>query len=77
MSETRQIVQSKELNITNINMKGATPHQKIGLPLISFISVIVKATTILLLQSVLIVSIPAPSEVLTIICGKILCEHCQ
>ena len=23
------------------------------------------------------VSIPSPSKVLTIICGKILCEHCQ
>ena len=33
MSETRQIVPPKELNITNINRKGAAPHRKIGLPL--------------------------------------------
>ena len=31
--ETRQIVQTKELNTTNINMKGVAPHHKIGLPL--------------------------------------------
>ena len=33
MPETRQIMQLKELNIININRKGATPHLKIGLPL--------------------------------------------
>ena len=33
MPETRQIVPPKELNITNINRKGAAPHCKIGLPL--------------------------------------------
>ena len=31
MLETRQIVQSEELNTTNINRKGAIPHRKIGL----------------------------------------------
>ena len=33
MSETRQIAQPKELDITNIDRKGATPHRNIGLPL--------------------------------------------
>ena len=35
MPETRQIALSKELNTTDINRKGAAPHQKIGLPLSS------------------------------------------
>ena len=33
MLETRPIAQPKELNITNINGKGAAPHRKMGLPL--------------------------------------------
>ena len=33
MQETRQIAQPKEFDTTNINRKGATTHQKIGLPL--------------------------------------------
>ena len=53
MPETRPIAQpNQELNITNINRKRATLIDKIGLPLNSFL--IVKATAILPLQSVLI-----------------------
>ena len=33
MPETRQIAQSKEIDTTTINRKGAEPHRKIGLPL--------------------------------------------
>ena len=55
MPETRQIAQLKALNVTNINRKGAASHRKIDLPLNSFISVMVKSTTISPLQSVLIV----------------------
>ena len=33
MPETRQIVPPKELTITNINRKRATPHRKTSLPL--------------------------------------------
>ena len=33
MPETRQTAQPKELNITNIDRKGAAPHRKIGLPI--------------------------------------------
>ena len=54
MPKTRQIAQPKKLNATNINRKGAAPHHKIGL-LQNIISVIVKATTILPLPSLLIV----------------------
>ena len=30
MPETRQIAQPKELDITNVNRKGAAPNRKIG-----------------------------------------------
>ena len=33
MPERKQTAQPKELNITNIDRKGAAPHRKIGLPL--------------------------------------------
>ena len=55
MPETRPIAQPNlEFNAANINRKAAAPYRKIGLPINSFF-LIVKATTILPLQSVLII----------------------
>ena len=36
MPETRQTAQPKELDITNIERKGAAPHRTIGSPLIVY-----------------------------------------
>ena len=55
MPETRQTPQPKELIITNIDRKEATPRRKIGLPLNSLFSRIIKATTVSPLPSVLTV----------------------
>ena len=61
-----------------LNRKGATPHRKIGLPLnslyfYSYESNYHFAATITFDY----VSITAFSQVLTIVCGKILYEHCH
>ena len=75
MPETRQIAQPKQLNILNINEKGAAPLRKIGLPLNSFFCNCESNHHFASTISFDFVSIPSLSQVLKIICGKILCEH--
>ena len=75
--EIRQTALPKELNTTNINRKEAALIGKIDLPFNSFFFNCESNQHFAATISFDYVSIPAPSQVLTIICGKIFCEHCH
>ena len=73
MPETRQIAQPKELSATNINRKGQN-RLNAKYPIVYFCNCERnhRFAAIIIFDCVLI---PFPSQVITIICGKILCEH--
>ena len=79
MPETRQTAQPKELYTTNVNWKGAAPHRKIGLPLnrLVYFCNCESNHRFAAIISFDCVSIIPPSQVLTIIYGKIFCERYQ
>ena len=77
MQETRKIELPKQLNTININRKGAAPHRKIGSPLNSYFCNFESNHRSAATISFNCVTIPLPSQVLKIICDKILCECYQ